>query len=345
MQSNRFQTLDCLRGIAALFVVLFHLGGAVLPRLSTPTTAMLTGWGWSGVELFFVISGFVIPQVMLQSNYEWRASGRFLLKRFVRIWPPSALVVVLTVLQYSAARAMQNEGGQGSWTFTTGQLIANSTYLVPFTSYQWLNGVFWTLAVEFQYYLLLALAFPLICKNRASLLATFLACVAAVWLPGGKGLFPHYAVYFAIGAMTLLRVRSAVSVRAFLGALICLSAAAAISQGWLAALVATSGALLMAFTKLDSRPLLFLGKISYSLYLTHILTASVSEYLYVRLVAPSTPLARLVGQGLCLAATIVGAWLFYLVVERFFLSASQALSRRPESGGSEAAVRERSPSF
>ncbi|WP_114228207.1 MULTISPECIES: acyltransferase family protein [Sphingomonas] len=327
MQANRFQTIDALRGVAALFVVLFHLGGSALPKLASPATTALTSWGWTGVELFFVISGFVIPHVLLRSGYRWSEAGRFLLKRFVRIWPPSAVLLGLTVLQFLGIQRFVHAGGE--WTFTAGQLLANFTYLVPFTGDRWLNGVFWTLSVEFQYYLLLAIVFPLIERSRAAILVTLALCAAGLLIPGGEGYFPRYAVYFAMGGLTLLRVRGSIGVMPFLAGLGALTLAAALGHAWLPAAIGGAGALLIAFAYLTARPLLFLGKISYSLYLTHILAASMAEFVYVRLVAPSSVLAKLAGQGFCLVVAILGAWLFYLVVERFFLAASAALSAPP----------------
>lgn len=60
---------------------------------------------------------------------------------------------------------------------TVRQLLANFTFLVPFTGQIWVNGVFWTLAIEFQYNLLLAMLFPIMVRSLpAALTVSFGLC-------------------------------------------------------------------------------------------------------------------------------------------------------------------------
>lgn len=87
-------TIEALRGIAALSVCLFHLCGAVLVKLSTPATAAATSWGVHGVDIFFVISGIVLPYVMLRSRYRWSSAPRFLARRFLRVGPPAHVLLI-----------------------------------------------------------------------------------------------------------------------------------------------------------------------------------------------------------------------------------------------------------
>jgi peptidoglycan/LPS O-acetylase OafA/YrhL len=64
--------LAILRGLAALSVGLYHYTGAVLPKLHLPAAYALFKNGWLGVDVFFVISGFVIPYSLLGKNYSPR---------------------------------------------------------------------------------------------------------------------------------------------------------------------------------------------------------------------------------------------------------------------------------
>ena len=324
---RHFTTIDALRGFAALSVCLFHFGGAVLPKLSSPLTTKLTSWGWTGVEVFFVISGFVIPYVLLRGNYHWRDGGTFLARRFIRIWPPSAILIALTVLQYIVI----NRSGMGApagWTEVSfGRVTVNLAYAVPFTSYTWLNGILWTLAVEFQYYIVLALLFPLLTRHYSWLVAAGALCLVSSLLPFAETiLFLHFANYFAMGGVVLLYREARIQRWTMLGVLAIMAAVAVSQIGWLPTLFATVTALVIAFVPIRNRVFVFLGTISYSLYLVHVLVGSTAEFAIVRLFAPGSMIERWVAQIAILGVSILGAWLFYLLVERHFVAWSQKLA-------------------
>ena len=333
--SNRrhFISIDALRGFAALSVVLFHLGGAGLPKLSTPLTTRLTSWGWTGVEVFFVISGFVIPFVMMKSNYQWRDGGNFLARRFIRIWPPSAVLIALTVAQYAVVNRMGHGAPEGWTNISAANIFANLFYAVPFTGQAWLNGILWTLSVEFQYYVLLALAFPLLAAHRNWLVAAGAASLLTPLLPWAEtAMFLKYAVYFVMGGLTLLYREERVGRTAFLLLLAIFATVATVELGWLPTAFATATALIIAFVPLRNRALVFLGTISYSLYLTHMLAASTTEFLLVSGVGVRSIVERFVGQLICMTVAILGAWIFYQLVEVRFVHWSQRLAeKRPKA--------------
>lgn len=321
---RHFTSIDALRGFAALSVVAFHLGGAGLPKLSTPLTTRLTSWGWTGVEVFFVISGFVIPFVMMNSHYHWRDSGNFFARRFIRIWPPSAILIALTVAQFAVAKRMGFGMADGWTNLAPGNILANLLYSVPFTGKAWLSGILWTLSVEFQYYVFLTLAFPLLASHRYWLAVVGAASLLTPLLPWAEtAMFLKYGVYFVMGGLTLLQREGHVGRAAFISLLALFAGVAAVELGSLPAAFATASALIIAFVSLRNRVFVFLGTISYSLYLTHMLVASTTEFLLVKVAGPVTPAARFAAQVICLAAVILGACLFYALVERHFVDWSQ----------------------
>jgi peptidoglycan/LPS O-acetylase OafA/YrhL len=326
---RHFTTIDGLRGIAALSVCLFHLGGAGLPKLASPLTASLTSWGWTGVQAFFVISGFVIPYVMLRGDYHWRNAGNFLARRFVRVWPPSAILIGLTCALFAVLN-FAGRGDPAGWTaLSIERVIANLAYAVPFTDQSWLNGVLWTLCVEFQYYLLLALILPLLRGHPVWLIATGALSLVSVFLPFAQtAKFFVCAIYFAMGGVVLLYREHRLPQLPTIALLALMGIVAALELGWLQSAVGVGTGLIIAFVPLRSRILTFLGTISYSLYLVHMLFASTTEFLVIRLIDPTSPVQRIIAQLICLAAAIGGAWLFYLIVERRFVNLSQGLASR-----------------
>jgi len=97
---RRMLFADGLRGIAAMWVTLFHLaeGGhvdalrAALPRwLDT----CLFAWGHGGVGIFFVLSGFVMALTVERASMDGAAAGSFVLRRLVRLCPPYWLAIAL----------------------------------------------------------------------------------------------------------------------------------------------------------------------------------------------------------------------------------------------------------
>ncbi|MES2902612.1 MAG: acyltransferase [Pseudomonadota bacterium] len=323
-----FTTIDALRGVAALSVVLFHLGGAGLPKLNSPISMQLTSWGWAGVEIFFVISGFIIPFVMLKARFRWNDAVSFMARRFTRIWPPSAVLIALSVAQYAVATRLQ-ESPSVEWAQPSAtMIISNLLYAVPLTGHEWISGVFWTLAVEFQYYLFLALVFPLLASGRKWLMAAGVASLVSGLLPGAETiLFLRYAIYFAMGGLCLLYRERLLERRPFLVALIVMAAVASIQHGFLPTAFSVATVLAIAFVSLRNPVLTFLGTISYLLYLVHILVASSFEYVLVSLFDPSSPAARLLGQLVCIALAIAGAWIFYRLVERPSIAWSRRVGR------------------
>lgn len=153
--ARRLQTIDALRGGAALAVVLYHASvfNASLGRGWTNSwTDIGFGFGRFGVWLFFVISGFCI-HLRWASEY---APGRvpqldfvaFWKRRFVRLYPPYAIALVL----YIAWLAFE---GLSPTAVNLWRIALHATMLnnMDRGAVDAINGVFWTLAVEEQLYL------------------------------------------------------------------------------------------------------------------------------------------------------------------------------------------------
>lgn len=152
---DRVAALDLLRAAACLMVVAFHY-------LAQGQTA---GWlrdappaGWSavarhghlGVPLFFMISGFVV--FMSAEGTSLRA---FAASRLARLGPALWVAAPLTAL---AGLAAHDAAQQRAFQVTPGQLLGNLTLLPAWFDVPFVDGVYWTLAVELQFYLLVALA-------------------------------------------------------------------------------------------------------------------------------------------------------------------------------------------
>ena len=116
--SSRLSVIHTLRGLAALGVAWFHFAYSN-SNLNTGPFALSAKYGNLGVEVFFVISGFILPYSLWKNDYTLRNYGRFILKRIIRLDPPCfAAIAVALGVAYAATLAPQYKGGPVSVTFT-----------------------------------------------------------------------------------------------------------------------------------------------------------------------------------------------------------------------------------
>ena len=324
--------IDGLRAVAVLSVVLYHFG---LPWL---------GGGFTGVDVFFVISGFLIGGILWR---EYEAEGRirlgaFYLRRFRRLAPAFFTMALLTAA-LSAALLLPFEFREFGKS-----LIAATVYLSNVLFYRQ-SGYFdtgaelkpllhtWSLAVEEQFYLFLPLFIVALSRNRRLLLMA----VVAIW--GGSlassvlatpshpdaafFLFPFRAwellsgVLLAIWGLETGRVWRGHPALSWAGLALVLGSVLLIPAGplfpGLLALAPVLGAVLLIGSGTGDSPVnralshpfaLFFGRISYSLYLWHWPVLCLSLYLRGSYASPV--------EALCwMALSVALAWLSWRFVE------------------------------
>jgi peptidoglycan/LPS O-acetylase OafA/YrhL len=311
--------LDALRGLAALSVAIFHF-----THQSSGFLQRVGSYGWLGVEAFFVISGFVIPLSLYRAKYRLRKHWRtYLAKRITRLDPPYLVsIAVVIALAYASALSGQFRGPKPH--VSVSQLLLHFGYLNTFAGRPWLNPVYWTLAIEFQYYLLLAVLYPVLTRTswwiRVSTLTAL--CAAAVAIPNPSFVF-HYMGLFALGIATFYLHTRVISRPLYLTSVVLLEILIYLTMGLPEATVGLIAALIIAFVRFKPwQPLAFLGTVSYSLYLLHIPIGSRVVHLGERL--PSFPGASLVVTVAALGASLISAYIFYRLIER----PAQSWSRR-----------------
>ena len=164
--SLRFARVDQVRGFAALIVVLCHMsvsayvGAPNAGEAFLPWLGFLLGFGYLGVPLFFVVSGFCIHWPEARARREgrlappdWRAFCR---RRFWRLYPPYAVSVAGAVVLLLLAT--------GTWPVTPGALLAQLAlvHTLHAATFLGVNPPSWTLAVEAQLYLAYPIVFLLV---------------------------------------------------------------------------------------------------------------------------------------------------------------------------------------
>jgi peptidoglycan/LPS O-acetylase OafA/YrhL len=270
--SKDIQSVELLRGLAAAMVCYFHLTQGNQNFLSEGSLVKKAGiWGWTGVEIFFVISGFIIPYAMYLKKYKINNFPTFLKKRILRIEPPYLISIVLVIaLNYLSTLSPYYKGAP--FIVDWGNLASHLAYLNIFTNGTWLNPVYWSLAIEFQYYLLMALCFGMIISDKATYRFLFFGLFISLSflpLPANKFIFT-YSCYFLLGITLFQFVCNVISKSEFLVLLLIVASVLCYSQGLMLLLISTGALFVIYYINNVPRFLRFLGVISYSLYLIHV---------------------------------------------------------------------------
>lgn len=291
--SVRLAFLDGLRALAALAVFGYHAALAIAPDWAIFFSTRFD-LGHFGVVLFFLCSGFIIP-VSLERH---RSLRRFWINRVCRLYPLywcSAIVVLVGFALLAPGSRMEQGWTQFRMTLHTPlSVLANLTMLQSFLGMPDLMGIYWTLAFELMFYGIVSLLFVARLLRYSVLLAVSFALAAVLvevvlprltgrtYAPGvmtylalmftGTVLYRHVegsvrsGTVWAVSGLALLLVLATT-----LGSppeLAAMSTPLALGLARLGAIVVFVGALHSRGMKLP-RLVLYLGQISYSLYLWH----------------------------------------------------------------------------
>ena len=167
---NSIDWLDYARFAAAFAVMAFHYTANGIRRGVIENydrfgiVSDISEYGYLGVDLFFLISGYVIA---LTSSSKDAAS--FAISRFVRLWPTFLLCLFLTAI-------VRVTFGGDQFAITIPQLIANTTMLAPYLGFDHIDSVYWTLAYELGFY---GLVFAIILVGQKR----HLEWLMIAWLP------------------------------------------------------------------------------------------------------------------------------------------------------------------
>ncbi len=146
IQSNRFQELDALRGIAALMVVFFHF------TIGRPEAKLGFKLGTTGVDLFFIISGFVI----FMSLTKVKTSVDFIINRVSRLYPTYWVSVTFTFVLILIASIYKDDGLLKTNII---HYLGNMTMFQFYLRIPNLDGPYWTMIIEMIFYIGILLLF------------------------------------------------------------------------------------------------------------------------------------------------------------------------------------------
>ena len=359
--ATRFEALDGWRGVCACCVVLFHFHG-----YSPLYTSALVRNSYLFVDFFFVLSGFVIAFNYSTRLDTWPGVKRFLILRLGRVYPRHAFML-LCFVAWETLRLLAHSDGTFAGPQAPPGVITNLLLVQSMgihDSLTW-NGPAWSISTEWWAYVL----FALVCAWRGMrnwlLLATAIAAPILLVHLSRSGMDTTYAwgyvrcVFgFALGvacfriyslaapaarspgvaAMTFVECAMVFAVVAFV------SAAGTSPMSFMAPFVFAAAVLIFAAEGglvsrvFHSRPLVWLGTVSYSIYLTHYFFVLVLPPIVKRIAHQDlwTPMQLADSQWvLAYGRNSVEGTLFYAAVVAITLGASALTYRFIEVPGRE----------
>ena len=337
-----FPAIDGLRFLAFL-LVFFHHSGRIIGSFFFIKT------GWAGVELFFLLSGFLLTKLLL---YEYKQANsiqlyKYFIRRILRIWPLYFLYLLLIIFVslFLTKYPLSVPRLIGTIFFYDNILTAGQGFNNNFAT-----GHLWSISLEEQYYLLLPFLIPLLAKQSAKkmkllIIISFILLFILRYLIARKGLgYPYlyvlpfscdsflagiilglgtYDVWikkinstlaFVIGAglftlLYFLPPRTAIGPNLVI---IYFVPAAAFFFIFISVVYADGGLFNRVFT---NKPIRYLGKISFGLYVFHQLVNIIIRYYFYE----KNELLGIGGFILILIITILLAILSYELIEKHFL--------------------------
>ncbi|WP_242440832.1 acyltransferase family protein [Streptomyces sp. CB02923] len=330
MRRPRLRVLDGLRLLAALMVLAYHYitlrdGWGDDPQAFSPLVYHLSEYGWLGVEVFFLISGFVICMSA------WgRSLGDFVTSRVSRLYPAYWVAVLLTA---AVLTVWPNVRSADNWE----TVLTNLTMLQQGLGVPDVDDAYWTLFIELKFYLLFAVVvFRGVTYRRCVLFCGLWTVAGVVALKANSDLLSVWAIapyspYFIAGIAFYLmhRFRPTVLLWAIVavsfllaqhylrGRLVMnLGAKADLAQGWPVRLAVLAAFALMAaialgwFDKLQWRWLSTAGSLTYPLYLLHMYVG----FTLIDLLRSRVP-ALVLLPGIVVLMLVL-SWLVHRFVER-----------------------------
>lgn len=325
LQHKRESELDALRGIAALLVLLFHYSG--LPGFDLSFLLR----GVTGVDLFFIISGYVIFMTLNKTN----RSKDFIVSRLSRLYPSYLTAILIVVLMTVYISHEQ---------FPSARVLAgNVTMMQPFFMVPYLDDVYWTLTVELQFYVLMLLLYVTGKLQKIEMIGLVLVLTILayhlvsvtysttskfyIWPHSFFPLINHFPLFLA-GIFFYKMKKSGSSIYRHAAIIVCFVSSIVLFQHagkshYFIGIVDYAAMLLIYFAAfycfifgslkfIAVKPLLFLGSISYCIYLIHLTPG----YILFNILSESFQWNRIVSTLFTITLVIAVATLVTYAIER-----------------------------
>jgi peptidoglycan/LPS O-acetylase OafA/YrhL len=326
----KFNSIQVLRAWAVLSVVILHSQSIAPGLVEIP---FFSDFGWIGVCLFFVISGFVIAErIAFETSLK-----EFILRRYLRVVPLYALATLIAfaisvAMDAAIFTAARTEDGTAFAIDDLGTYLVASLLILPQDRWPFFM-VGWSLEYEVVFYVTFGCTFFFLKRKGALAVMLALTALGSLELPFVRTLFDSFFVYFLIGCLarevTHLRLRhqgplaaSIAMTTASLAILHLYQVLDLTNLGFVTAGALCFGSMIVGIVELEKRTGLFsgrtmlvlIGDISYSIYLVHWLLFPLVKSWVANLQLTSLEFEIL--RALSILTALVLSWLVWRFIER-----------------------------
>lgn len=320
--------------MAAILVVLYHF----LAHNDTvhgienfiPTDDAIyqfSKFGKNAVYTFFVISGFVIPILLFKTEFKLSQFPSYFIKRWLRIEIPY-FASMLVYLSIGFIFAFYNKIPLDIDLSRLGHHFAHS---IAFSDYEWYNIIYWTLAIEFQFYIVIALIYPLISHKKLWICLTtiFIFGISSLWITDHRFIF-YFSGVFSIGTVLFLVKTNRLQPTIGLGIALIFTIVNYFHLSFPIAFFGIAAYLLIQYSNYTSKFFDWLGDKSYSIYLTHGAIGGSIMYFFARNI--ENYYAKLGLVLVAILASFVGGYVFWLIFEKTSHRWSRNFGKKKNNG-------------
>ncbi len=316
VSTPKIAILDSARGVCAFIVALYHFlhfenqHGAFIEK-GNPVMNVVDPFIHGSICVFFVISGYVMYLHLQRNNYSLSLFLPFMAKRLIRLMIPMFSCVIAILAINGLFQAYLGD----PILFSARQFIANITLSANVVGEQWYNPIFWTLSVEFQFYLFLGLGYLLIRKNPFVAFILLAAIALALnYTFDTRGTLAEFGSYFIIGISMSLFVNKQLSGPQLLLIIAIGAADFILNQALYYYVIPLLSVPVLLFVHGKHRFFEFLGETSFSFYLMHGLLGQWFLYFTLRYAEQNWQKVVLLLGAFVLA--YLGSHVFYLLIEK-----------------------------
>ena len=333
MTPVKFENIQALRGVAVLLVVLCHL--QVIEQKYSHSQIILPDWlgyGIASVDLFFVISGFVIATVTRGQFRSLKAAGSFIFQRVTRIYPPYWFYSAIVLIIWWYKPELVNSA-QGNQVNVLASFLIIPQDLLP------LVMVGWTLIHEMYFYLVITVFLPVVPERKFPVFLVLWALIVIVgssffiinfsgdYHATAQVIFHPLTLDFIGGATIALllngsirnneRLIIAIGISVFLLSLIWFNIDKSIikTEGWPRVLLFGIPSLLVVYAAAKAeisgkvcfpKSMIKIGDASYSIYLSHVLVLAALGRIWAKMTISGVMINVAILVIMVLAAISVG---------------------------------------
>ena len=287
--TRRDHALDGMRGIAALLVFFSHVGVMTWwpnPKLPDPTfvESFLWNLGAPSVDMFFVLSGYVLTASLERTQLTGRTIAEFWARRWVRLVPVAWIGLGLGLVVKTWIVPIQHGPLNGLMDMRLPldmkDVVGLFTMVAPFPDVDKINIPYWSLIVEMEASIIIPVAIAGLRTQGRIVLLWMFVLPFILWYLSDKGETWTISMFMmGVAARTYLRPLPAASARRalFIGLILIFSRHIVGELGWQHRYISAAGAVMAIMAVragaangfLTSRPLAWLGSISYPFYAVH----------------------------------------------------------------------------